>query len=137
MTLVQDIVAFARQFARYCIVGAGGFVVDAGTLQLLLWEGLDRFSGRILSYLVAATATWLANRYYTFTQAETSAAHRQWAKYVAANAIGAGVNYAVYVACILMSDTMYRYPVLAVAVGSAGALVVNFAVNRAYVFRKL
>ena len=42
----------SRQFLAFCIVGAGGFVVDAGFLALALNVlGLQPYSGRVLSYL--------------------------------------------------------------------------------------
>lgn len=125
-----------RQFLRFCLVGGVGFVVDAGALLLLIGAGLDRYSGRVLSYLAAATVTWVLNRRYTFAGAAPQALHRQWAHYVGVNALGAGVNYLVYVGCLLASDTFYRHPVLAVAAGSAVALVFNFAANRYLVFRR-
>jgi putative flippase GtrA len=125
-----------RQFLRFCLVGGVGFVVDAGILLLLIGVGLDRYSGRVLSYLAAATVTWLLNRRYTFTDAMARPLHRQWAHYVGVNAIGAAVNYLVYAGCLLASGTFYDRPVLAVAAGSAVALLFNFAANRYLVFRR-
>jgi putative flippase GtrA len=124
------------QFLRFCLVGGVGFVVDAGVLVLLIHLGLDRYSGRVLSYLVAATVTWGLNRRYTFAGAAPQKPHRQWAQYVGVNAFGAGVNYVVYAGCLLASNFLYRNPVLAVAAGSAVALLVNFAANRYLVFRR-
>ena len=125
-----------RQFLRFCLVGGIGFLVDAGTLLLLLHVGLDRYVGRVISYLVAATVTWLLNRLYTFDSTAPQALHRQWARYVAVNAAGAGINYLVYAGSMLASDTLYRHPVLAVAAGSAVALLFNFAANRWLVFAR-
>jgi putative flippase GtrA len=125
-----------RQFLRFCLVGAAGFVVDAGILQLLIGAGLDRYSGRVLSYLAAATVTWLLNRRYTFVDAAAQPLHRQWAYYVGVNAIGAAVNYLVYAGCLLASSRFYDHPVLAVAAGSAVALLFNFVANRYLVFRR-
>ena len=124
------------EFARFCLVGAVGFAVDAGLLQAVVWAGLDRYSGRVLSYLAAATTTWILNRNFTFRAAGAGAMHRQWARYVEVNALGAGINYLVYAGCLLASTTAYRYPALGVAAGSGVALLFNFAANRYLVFRR-
>ena len=56
-----------RQLGMFAIGGAIGFVVDAGILQLLV-VGLawDRYTGRLISFLFAATATWIFNRHLHF-----------------------------------------------------------------------
>lgn len=124
----------ASRFLRFCIVGAVGYLIDAGVLLLARDAlGLDLYSGRLLSYLAAATATWFLNRRFTFAVARR-ATIREWAAYLLANGVGALVNYAVYAAAILASDTMRAWPALAVAAGSLAGLAVNYGANRFYVF---
>jgi putative flippase GtrA len=56
-------------------------------------------------------------------------------RYISVNGVGAGVNYAVYAFCVWY-DTLFReHLVLAVAAGSAIALVFNFTASRYLVFR--
>jgi putative flippase GtrA len=119
------------QFLRYCLVGSIGFLIDAGIVELLVrldWTGL--YLGRVLSYLVGATATWWLNRRFTFRR------HGAWAPYVIANAFGAGLNYAIYVVVLAILPQARALPSLAVAAGSAVALLFNFSVNRWLVFRR-
>jgi putative flippase GtrA len=72
-----------NQFLRFCAVGTVGFVIDAGILQLLvLGIGMSPYLVRIISFLVAASATWLMNRHYTF-KVEHRATHSEWARYIA------------------------------------------------------
>jgi putative flippase GtrA len=125
----------AGQFLRFSVVGVIAFLVDAATLQSALWLGLDPYSGRVLSYLAAATAAWALNRRYTFRLATGDGLLREWAQYLAANAVGGAFNYLTYAACLLLSDTMRAWPVLAVAAGSGAGLTFNFVANKYYVFR--
>jgi putative flippase GtrA len=125
----------SREFLRFCAVGAVGFVVDAGLLQLLVvLTGLDPYSSRIVSFLVAASVTWQLNRRYTFTVAEDARLHREWLRYVSINAVGGGVNYLVYAWCVHNVDLVRDYLVIGVAAGSAVGLLVNFTASKHLVF---
>lgn len=126
----------ARQFLRFCAVGAVGFLVDAGLLWLLLeTTAMGPYGARVLSFLVAATVTWSIHRCFTFPQAPRDRRGRQWLHFVAVNGGGALVNYGVYALLIATTQVFAQAPVMAVAAGSAVALVVNFLANRHWVFR--
>lgn len=126
----------ARQLVRYVAVGGIGFAVDAGALALLLGTGAaGPYLGRVVSYLVAATVTWLLHRRFTFPGAERSRRGRQWLLFIVVNTLGAALNYGVYAALVAGTATVAREPVLGVAAGSVIALAFNFLANRAWVFR--
>jgi putative flippase GtrA len=128
------------QFLRFCVVGTVGFVVDAGLLYALMrGAGADPYSGRVASFLVAASVTWALNRSFTF-RSETAGArdrmHRQWRDYVALMAVGAAINYGVYVLCLLNSPVMRAIPTLAVAVGAVVALAFNYLASKNLIFAR-
>lgn len=126
---------FRGQFLRFCAVGTVGFVLDAGVLHLLLaagWAG--PYLGRVASYLVAATTTWLLNRRFTFPRSGAPRRPGEWARYVGWNAVGGGVNYATYAAALGCLAAARRWPALGVAAGSAAGLAVNFAASKWLVF---
>jgi putative flippase GtrA len=126
----------ARQFARFCVVGGIGFVVDAGLLWLLLQTtALGPYGGRAISFLAAATVTWSLHRRFTFPGAPRDRRARQWLHFVAVNGAGALLNYGIYALLVATTAFLAQAPVLAVAVGAAVAMVVNFAANRLWVFR--
>ena len=87
----------AVQFLQFTAIGGVGLFVDMGALwvalQVLL---LDAYAGRVFSYLVAATFTWVCNRAITFKSASPGGLLGQWARYLMANAFGAVVNFAIY-----------------------------------------
>ncbi len=126
----------AQQLLRFALVGAAGFFVDAGALTLATKGfGLDLYSGRVFSYLCAATFTWICNRRFTFTGIDHRPAAVQWLRFLGANALGGAVNYGVYAALVTFSAIGAAYPVIGVAVGSAAGLIFNFAISKFWVFR--
>ena len=126
-----------RQLILFCVGGVIGFIVDAGVLQLLV-SGLawDRFTGRLISFLCAATATWLFNRRFTFRGPRRHPLHWEWARYVTAMSAGFAFNFATYSALVLTFDIDRQWLVLAVAAGSVAGLGVNFLASRYWVYRK-
>jgi putative flippase GtrA len=128
--------AASHEFLRFVMVGAAGFLVDAGALIFATAVlGLGLYSGRVFSYLCAATFTWICNRRFTFATTADPAV-LQWLRFLGANAIGGAVNYGVYAAVVTFSAVGARYPVLGVAAGSAAGLILNFAVSKYWVFRR-
>ena len=129
-----------RQFLRFGMVGAGGFLVDAGTLWTVrLVIDLDLYSARGISYLAAATATWALNRNYTFINTQRRGALRQWLCFLIVNLGGGAVNYSTYAVLIAFTPLAelpdWLGPTLAVGAGSLAGLVVNFLTSRRWVFQ--
>lgn len=116
--------------------GVIGFIVDAGVLQLLV-SGLawDRFSGRLISFLCAATATWLFNRRYTFHGIRRHSLFGEWVRYILAMSVGFACNFTAYTALVLWFDIDRQWLILAVAAGSLAGLGVNFLASRHWVYR--
>lgn len=133
MTAVpQTARAEASGFARFCIVGAFGFLIDAG---LLLWFtgplGLNPFVARALSICLAVTMTWAMHRQWTF---RTSGERRlsEWARFVAVNGVGGAFNYVVYSAVLIIQPG--TTPLTALVIGSAAALCVNYLGARLWAY---
>lgn len=129
---------------RFAIVGTVGFIVDASVLQILVsWFGVGLLTGRIFSYLAAATITWFLHRIYTFrdqlsaTDDHATSSHallNQWFRFIMTNGFGAVLNYGIYAVLILSFELCRAYPAVAVAIGSLVAMVFNFAISRRFVF---
>ena len=124
------------EFARFGVIGVIGFIVDASILKLVVaLFNVDLYSGRLVSYLAAATGNWMLNRRFTFKQASPASPFRQWLKYIGANGLGFLANYSTYAALITYVEIAKTYPVLGVAAGSIAGLSFNFTVNKFWVFR--
>ncbi len=125
----------AVQFGKFGAVGVVGLLVDTAALYAGLAVGLEFFAARIPSFFAAATATWILNRAFTFKGAAGEPLHRQWAKFIAANAIGGVVNYGVSVGLEAGVDVVAAHPFLAVAAGSIAGMFFNFAASKHLVFK--
>ncbi len=126
----------ARQFISFAMVGVVGFLVDAGALQIALVVGLGLYLGRVVSYLMAASATWLLNRRYTFKGASEGSAWSEWARFVLSQLSGATVNLTVYGLLVYSSPFVARNPVIGVALGSIAGMLINFIAARSFAFRR-
>jgi putative flippase GtrA len=123
------------QFVRFAIVGAAGFVVDAACLHLVVHGiGAGLYTGRLVSYLTAATFTWALNRRYTFPGQRGHQLTREWLRFLAANAGGGLINYTVYAVLINAFEVVSMWPVIGVAAGSMAGLIANFILSRRWVF---
>ena len=125
-----------RQLAMFCIGGAIGFVVDAGLLRVFVsLFGWNAYAARFLSFLCAATATWLFNRNHTFRGPRHYGLVGEWARYVFAMCGGFAVNYAIYAALYYHVELVKHVPELGVGAGSLGGMVVNYLSSRWWIYR--
>ena len=55
------------QLAKFCCVGASGYVVNLAVYAILLrWAGLHYLAAAVCSFAVAVTNNYLLNRHWTF-----------------------------------------------------------------------
>jgi putative flippase GtrA len=54
------------QFARFCLVGASGYLVNLAVYAALLAAGLHYLAAAAIAFLVAATSNYAWNRAWTF-----------------------------------------------------------------------
>ena len=122
------------QFLRFGVVGTAGFVVDTAVLYGGLALGLGLYSGRVVSYLAAATTTWALNRAWTFRGQGDGPALRQWLVFVLVNLVGFACNYGTYAALVGHVALVAQHPVIGVAAGSLAGMIGNFLLSRRFVF---
>lgn len=128
--------ADSSRFLRFTLVGAVGFVVDAGVLQALMSvAGWGPIAARSVALPLAIFATWLLNRTITFPESHGGPALISLARYVAVSAVGASVNFMVYSLLVFASQAMAAVPVLPLAIASIIALVVNYLGSKHFAFR--
>lgn len=124
----------AGQLLRFSAVGVVGFVVDTVALYAALGLGAGLYTGRLASYLTAATVTWALNRRFTFGERRTKGLASEWVRFLAANSVGGVINYCTYAALVATLPYVTAHPWLAVAAGSLAGLAVNFTLSRRLVF---
>lgn len=122
---------------RFAVSGVLGLGVDTAVLYALMALGLPFSVARGLSFVSAATFTWAFNRRLTFdTGQPRPPTWREWWQYLTAMAVGGLVNYGVSLGAYHASDTVQTHPVLALALGSAAGMVLNFLSARHLLSRK-
>ena len=124
---------------RFAVIGTLGVPVDGSVLWLMTHKaGLDPYSGRVVSWLCAATFTWAGNRYFTFRQRRARGipgAAKEWLRFLAANAVGGLVNVGLYATLVRYAPPPFDNLYLALVIGVLAGLVFNFTLSRILVFR--
>lgn len=126
-----------REAAMFAVGGAIGLVVDAGVVQLLVsFGGWNAYGARVVSFLLAATATWVWNSRVTFAaRVSGRTAVSEWLHWMGLMTAGAVINYGIYALILATVPMSHRWPAIAVAAGSVVAALVNFSTARGVLFR--
>lgn len=118
-----------RQFVWFCTVGCVGLLVDVVTL-VMTRSALGIYGARAVSFLVAATATWLLNRCVTFSKKvdpdKRGSIVREYTHYLGIMATGGAVNYVAYSVLAWKFDQSPWALSVYVAIGSLVGLGVNY-----------
>lgn len=125
-----------RRFFSFALIGTGAFVLDAALLQAGIALGLAKPVARVISVFAAMNFAFALNRAFTFAQFRGTPLPRQWAMYMAANSVGAAINYLVFLVLGTGQGWFAGTPVLAVAAGSIAGMGFNFTASRLTAFRK-
>ena len=137
MSLLKSLSRFS--ILRFAVIGALGMPVDAGVLWLMIHVArLDPYSGRVISWLCAASFTWVGNRYFTFRERRARGlvgAVREWLRFLAANAVGGLVNVGLYSCLVRFAPPPVNNLYVALVVGVLAGLGFNFTLSRLMVFK--
>lgn len=126
-----------RQVAWFAVGGLLGFIVDAAIVHALIrWAGWGPYAARVVSFLAAASVTWVWNRTFTFAHRRRHRAGAEWTRWLLVMSGGAVLNYTIYALLVACVDRVHHWPVLGVAAGSAVAALFNFHAARTAVFNK-
>ena len=119
----------------FVLVGAIGFLIDAGILTALM-TGADfgHYGARAISFTVAVTTTWYINRRWVFERGAIEMTGREYTSYLLVQVIGAVINLSVFVAVIEFVPGLAEIPLVPLALGAAVALVFNFSASSRLVF---
>jgi len=125
-----------QQAGRFIIVGAIGFLVDAGILTIM--HSVFEFSllhARLCSFATAVTVTWYLNRQHTFFDRKDTRVVHEWGRYAVVNSIGALLNLGIFLWLVYRFTALASWPIIPLAIGASIALVFNFFASRHLAFR--
>jgi putative flippase GtrA len=96
----------ARQFVKFCLVGASSFVIDIGLLNLLHYRfGLSVAVAATLSFFAAVCNGFYWNRRWTFKETKGEAA-RQYPVFVATNVVGWLLNLSIMTSVLIVAGSL-------------------------------
>ncbi|MCM6778492.1 GtrA family protein [Nocardia sp. CDC159] len=91
--LLTKILAAVRQGGAFLVVGAIGFLVDAGTYNLLVFAGGEGplfhapLPAKIIAIAVATVVTYFGNKWWTFAHKKGGSAAREYLLYAVFNVV--------------------------------------------------
>lgn len=122
-----------RHGLGFLVSGGLAFITDATVLQVLTSVvGLDPIIARLGSISIAMVVGWLSHRRLTFA-VSTAPNLGEFVRYAAVAWFSAGVNYAIFVAIMLIRPE--TLPLAALVAASAVAMVVSYLGMRFGAFR--
>ena len=125
----------SRSLLRFGVVGAIGFAVDGGVMQLMTaTAGISPLIARAFSFPLALSVTWALNRTWTFETGRARAPLSQYRRYVAVQIAGFAINYAIFAGLVTMGARLARLAALGARDGALVSLVVTYILSRLLVF---
>jgi len=121
------------RFLRFVLAGSTAFLVDAGTLTVLVSiAGWPPTWSRGISFAIAVTVNWLIHRNHVFEA--TSAPRSEYVRFMTVQILGAAINLSIYFLLIAYSPQLGRWPVIPLAIGAAASMFVTYFSAARFVF---
>jgi putative flippase GtrA len=129
------------EFLRFVSAGAVGFGVDSLLLLTLVHgAGWEPMPAQLVAFAVALLATWLINRMWTFRTTASDKSARgigaEFLGYCGVQLTGAAANFAIYATIVAVTGHSAAQLLVALAVGSAAGLAINYLGARKFVFAR-
>lgn len=122
-----------HRFVRFSVVGGIGFLVDALVFSLCLFGfGLPPLLSRVLSFVVAASTTWIGNRHFTFRS--RSSPHGEWKKFLIAASVSIVPNLSVFQLVLFTFGENHITVFMALVCGTLSGMLSNYFLSAKWVF---
>ncbi|WP_406268806.1 GtrA family protein [Nocardia sp. NBC_00881] len=92
-SILRKVLTALRQGGAFLVVGAIGFLVDAGTYNLLVFWGREGvlfhypLPAKIIAIVVATVVTYFGNKWWTFAHKQTDNPGREYLLYAVFNVV--------------------------------------------------
>lgn len=139
-----------KRFAKFSLVGAIGFVIDTGTLNIMVGilgmsTGPLRLVAKAISFILALSSNFIWNRYWIYPESRSKSISTQAAQFLVVNIVGLVLNLFIFggVSSWLIPGLQERYGMqlglmLGTNAGQVCAVSVvlfwNFFVNRYWTY---
>ena len=139
-------ITFFNQFGRFAAIGFTNFAVYSGILNLFIGHtGITRGSWfsvfAAVSFVVAATHSYIWNKYWVFESAESGGGASEFGKFFTVTVLAGLINVVVASGVVNFIDRVFNIRAEGWAnvggiLGSAAALLFSFVGYRLIVFKK-
>ncbi len=90
-----------KRFAKFSMVGAIGFVIDTGALNIMVGvlgmsTGSLRLLAKTISFLLALISNFIWNRYWTYPESRSKRLRVQAAQFALVNVVGLALNLLIF-----------------------------------------
>ena len=126
-----------ERFLKFMVVGTIGFVIDFGTLNLLvLLAGMDVLVANTISFSLAVLSNFTWNRLWTYPDSRSKQARSQLVQFAIVNVVGWGITtFVLWALTPIFTDLIGRLGYnLAKAIATIIVLFWNFFVNRYWTY---
>lgn len=127
------------QVIAFATIGSIGFAIDGVIVTVLsVSAGINIYTSRLISFLLASLTTWLLNRQHTFrrvrqdTKISTS---NEYIRYIVIQIGGSVINLSVFTWLVATNPALQSIPIMPLAAGASVALVFNFLGARLWVYK--
>jgi putative flippase GtrA len=84
-----------HELGKFGVVGGIAYFIDTGIYGLLLANGMETLISKTIAMVIAATAAFLGNRFWTWRHRPRSSLTKEYLLYFGFNAAGLGITLAV------------------------------------------
>src|ERR671936_2906755 len=120
------------QLAKFCTVGATGYVVNLAVYTALLhWAGLHYLAAAVCSFIVAVTNNYTLNRVWTFRGQRGHFAY-QGLRFLVVSLVALGAN----LVCLRVLVAFGAGKIVAQAIAIVLVTPLNFVGNKLWSFRR-
>ena len=90
-----------RRFIKFSIVGAIGFIIDTGALNIMIGylgmtTSLLRLIAKTISFTLALTSNFFWNRYWIYPDSRSKSVRLQAVQFTVVNLIGLALNLLIF-----------------------------------------
>lgn len=132
MIRFTEILKTGKQFSKFAVVGVSNTIIDIGLLNLFLLWGWNVIAANSLAFLIAATNSFIWNKYWTFGDQQGDW-RKQLPFYLLVVTVGLGISDAF----IYLLSVIFHWDVNVVKILSIGAVFLwNFLAPKFLIFKK-
>jgi putative flippase GtrA len=84
-----------HELGKFGVVGILAFILDTGIFAALRWTDMEANKAKIIAAVIAASAAFVGNRFWTWRHRERSGLGREYLLYFLFNAAGLGITLVV------------------------------------------